>query len=112
MTTRSLLIATRLIRKPIFWVVFLFCVFGFVLWNGEEEKKRDESTSLKKEAAEKKMLNKLADALIDASCDKNKNFKSLVWKENAGLQYAALNYDKIYMLAEKRNKMNCQYLVI
>ena len=102
-----LLVAAGFIKKPIIWVVVLLAIFGFVIWNGEETKKRVKRDLDKKEADEKKTFGKFADLLIEASCDRKKSFKTLVWRENAGLKYVSLNFQTIYDIAKERNKQNC-----
>jgi hypothetical protein len=107
-----LLQAAGFIKKPIFWVVVLVATFGFVIWNGEETKKRSEVELVKSETEAKKRFGKIADLLIEASCDRKKNFKSLVWGENAGLKYVSLNYQTIYDIAKKNNKKDCNLLAL
>jgi hypothetical protein len=107
-----LLVAAAVIKKPILWVVVLLAAFGFVVWNGEETKKRSEIELAEKELKDKKVLGRFADLLIEASCDKKKNFKTLVWGENAGLKYISLNYQAIYDIAKKRNSQNCTLLTM
>jgi hypothetical protein len=107
-----LLQAAGFIKKPIFWVVVLFATFGFVIWNGEETKKRSEMELVKSETEAKKRFGKIADLLIEASCDRKKNFKSLIWGENAGLKYVSLNYQTIYDIAKEKNQKNCNLLAL
>ena len=107
-----LLVAAGFIKKPIIWVVVLLAVFGFVLWNGEETKRRSEIEIAEKEAKDKRIFGKFADLLVEASCDRKKNFKTLVWGENAGLKYISLNYQTIYDIAKEKNKNNCNLLAL
>ena len=107
-----LLVAAGVIKKPILWVAVLLVVFGFVIWNGEETKRRSEIELAEKELKDKKVLGKFADLLIEASCDRKKNFKTLVLGENAGLKYISLNYQAIYDIAKKQNSQNCTLLTI
>ena len=107
-----LLVAAGVIKKPILWVVVLLVAFGLVIWNGEETRKRSEIELAEKEAKDKKVLGKFADLLIEASCDRKKSFKTLVWGENAGLKYISLNYQTIYDLAKEKNKKDCNLLAL
>ena len=107
-----LLVAAGVIKKPILWVVVLLAAFGFVIWNGEETKKRSEIELAEKEAKDKKVFGKFADLLIEASCDRKKSFKTLIWGENAGLKYISLNYQTIYDLAKEKNKKDCNLLAL
>ena len=107
-----LLVAAGFIKKPIIWVVVLLAIFGFVVWNGEETKKRSEIEIAEKEAKDKKIFGKFADLLVEASCNRKKNFKTLVWGENAGLKYVSLNYQTIYDIAREKNKNNCNLLTL
>jgi hypothetical protein len=100
----------RLVKKPTTWVVVLLAVFGFVIWNGEEAKKRSEIEYNRQKADDKKNFGKLADLLVEASCDRKKSFKTLVWGENAGLKYVSRNYQTIYNIAKEKNKNNCSLL--
>jgi len=34
-----------LLKKPILWVLVLFAIFGFVIWEGEETKRKEVSES-------------------------------------------------------------------
>jgi len=97
---------TRLSISPV------LAAFGFVIWNGEETKKRSEIELAEKELKDKKVLGKYADLLIEASCDRKKSFKTLVWGENAGLKYISLNYQTIYDLAKEKNKKDCNLLAL
>jgi hypothetical protein len=107
-----LLVVAGVIKKPILWVVVLLAAFSFVIWNGEETRKRSEIELAEKEAKDKKALGKFADLLIEASCDRKKSFKTLVWGENAGLQYISLNYQTIYDIAKEKNKKDCALLAL
>jgi hypothetical protein len=107
-----LLVVAGVIKKPILWVVVLLAAFSFVIWNGEETKKRNEIELAEQEAKGKKVFGKFADLLIEASCDRKKSFKTLVWGENAGLQYISLNYQTIYDIAKEKNKKDCALLAL
>jgi len=99
-----------ILKKPILWVIVLFTIFGFVIWDGEETKKRSERELEIKEAENKKTLGKFADLLVKASCDKKSSFKELVWRENAGLKYISQNFQTIYDIAKEKNKGTCDLL--
>jgi hypothetical protein len=105
-------VAAGFIKKPILWVVVLLAAFGFVIWNGEETRKRSERELAEKEIKDKKTFEKFADLLIEASCDRKKSFRTLVWGENAGLKYISLNYQTIYDIAKEKNKKNCNLLAL
>jgi hypothetical protein len=107
-----LLVVAGVIKKPILWVVVLLAAFSFVIWNGEETKKRNEIELAVQEAKGKKVFGKFADLLIEASCDRKKSFKTLIWGENAGLKYISLNYQTIYDLAKEKNKKDCNLLAL
>lgn len=107
-----LLVVTGFVKKPILWVVVLFAVFGFVIWNGEETKKRSERELEEKEIKDKKTFEKFADLLIEASCDRKKSFRTLIWEANAGLKYISLNYQTIYDIAKENNKKDCNLLAL
>jgi hypothetical protein len=105
-------VAAGFIKKPILWVVVLLAAFGFVIWNGEETRKRSERELAEKEIKDKKTFEKFADLLIEASCDRKKSFRTLVWGENAGLKYISINYQTIYDIAKEKNKKNCNLLAL
>ena len=107
-----LIVAARFIKKPILWVVVLLAAFGFIIWNGEETRKRSERELAEKEIKDKTTFEKFADLLIEASCDRKKSFRTLVWGENAGLKYISLNYQTIYDIAKEKNKKNCNLLAL
>ena len=112
MNKEFLQVAAGFIKKPILWVVVLLAAFGFVIWNGEETRKRSERELAEKEIKDKKTFEKFADLLIEASCDRKKSFRTLVWGENAGLKYISLNYQTIYDIAKEKNKKNCNLLAL
>ena len=105
-------VALGFIKKPIAWVLILLAVFGFVVWNGYETTKNTEKEEAKKRKENKKVFDKFADLLIEASCDRKKSYKTLVWGENAGLKYISLNYQTIYDLAKEKNKKDCNLLAL
>jgi hypothetical protein len=109
---KIIIVAARFIKKPILWVVVLLAAFGFVIWNGEETRKRSERELAEKEIKDKKTFEKFADLLIEASCDRKKSFRTLLWGENAGLKYISLNYQTIYDIAKEKNKKNCNLLAL
>jgi hypothetical protein len=109
---KMLIVAARFIKKPILWVVVLLAAFGFIIWNGEETRKRSERELAEKEIKDKTTFEKFADLLIEASCDRKKSFRTLVWGENAGLKYISLNYQTIYDIAKEKNKKNCNLLAL
>jgi hypothetical protein len=109
---KIIIVAARFIKKPILWVVVLLAAFGFVIWNGEETRKRSERELAEKEIKDKKTFEKFADLLIEASCDRKKSFRTLVWGKNAGLKYISLNYQTIYDIAKEKNKKNCNLLAL
>ena len=112
MNKEFLQVAEKFIKKPILWVVVLLAAFGFVIWNGEETRKRSERELAEKEIKDKKTFEKFADLLIEASCDRKKSFRTLVWGENAGLKYISINYQTIYDIAKEKNKKNCNLLAL
>ena len=112
MNKQFLLVAAGVIKKPILWVVVLLAAFGFVIWNGAETKKRSEIELAEKEEKDKKVFGKFADLLIEASCDRKKSFKTLIWGKNTGLKYISLNYQTIYDLAKEKNKNDCNLLAL
>lgn len=112
MKKEFLLVAAGVIKKPILWVAVLLVAFGFVIWNGEETRKRSEIELAEKEAKDKKVFGKFADFLIEASCDRKKSFKTLIWGENAGIKYISLNYQTIYDLAKEKNNKDCNLLAL
>ena len=107
-----LLQAAGLIKKPILWVAVLAYSFGFIVWNEGNKSKVIDEEVVKENAEKEKKFGKIADLLIEASCDRKKNFKSLVWGENAGLKYVSLNYQTIYDIAKKNNKKDCNLLAL
>ena len=60
-----LIVAARFIKKPILWVVVLLAAFGFIIWNGEETRKRSERELAEKEIKDKTTFEKFADLLIE-----------------------------------------------
>ena len=107
-----LLQAAGLIKKPILWVAVLAYSFGFIVWNEGNKSKVIDEEVVKENAEKEQKFGKIADLLIEASCDRKKNFKSLVWGENAGLKYVSLNYQTIYDIAKKNNKKDCNLLAL
>jgi hypothetical protein len=107
-----LLQAAGLIKKPILWVAVLAYSFGFIVWNEGNKSKVIDEEVVKENAEKKKKFGKIADLLIEASCDRKKNFKTLIWGENAGLKYVSLNYQTIYDIAKEKNQKNCNLLAL
>jgi hypothetical protein len=107
-----LLQAAGLIKKPILWVAVLAYSFGFIVWNEGNKSKVIDEEVVKENAEKKKKFGKIADLLIEASCDRKKNFKTLIWGENAGLKYVSLNYQTIYDIAKEKNQKNCNLVAL
>jgi hypothetical protein len=107
-----LLQAAGLIKKPILWVAVLAYSFGFIVWNEGNKSKVIDEEVVKENAEKEKKFGKIADLLIEASCDRKKNFKTLIWGENAGLKYVSLNYQTIYDIAKEKNQKNCNLLAL
>ena len=107
-----LLQAADLIKKPILWVAVLAYSFGFIVWNEGNKSKVIDEEVVKENAEKEKKFGKIADLLIEASCDRKKNFKTLIWGENAGLKYVSLNYQTIYDIAKEKNQKNCNLLAL
>ncbi len=112
MGNEFLLRVTGFIKKPILWVGVLAFSFVFMVWSeGNKSKVMDEKV-VKEAGEKKKRFGKFADLLIEASCDRKKSFKTLVWGENAGLRYISLNYQTIYDLAKEKNRKDCNLLAL
>lgn len=91
---------------PIAMILVLLGMFGLILWN----QKVSEDITKEAEAKDKLEYAKAGKLLVDASCNKDKNFRQLLVKENIGQQYAYANFDAIYDAAKAINTKKCSLL--
>lgn len=87
-------------------IIAMLGIFGFILWN---QKIADENTA-KENKKQEKQHEAAGLLLLDASCNRKKQFRQLLVENSIGQQYAFANFDSIYAAAKSKNNKNCSLL--
>lgn len=90
----------------------MLTAFVFTIWNQDQVSRKEDLQEQERKATEVKRFARFAKLLLQASCDRKQNFKTLIWREGEGLKYVRDNYQSVLDLASKQNKKRCPLLSI